>query len=98
MQCLISILDCSLSKSEAKTEWSNFSFVKLCYIKRLHETETANGVSEMQFNSLKAGGAYVTAKVCSHHILITVIMRYRLGKSVHVLVELVFTTCELGVF
>ncbi len=38
------------------------------------------------------------AKVHSRHILITVITRYQLVKSVHVLVELIITICELGVF
>ncbi len=34
-------------------------------------------------------------KVCSHHIIITI---YQLVKSVRVLIELVITTCEHGVF
>ncbi len=37
-------------------------------------------------------------KVRSRHIVITLITRYQLVKSVHVLVELVITTCDLGVF
>ncbi len=35
---------------------------------------------------------------CSRHIGISVITRLQLVKSIHVLVELVITTCELGVF
>ncbi len=42
------------NKSEVKTEWCDFSFVKLCYVK-----ETA-GLNETQFHSLTAGGAYRT--------------------------------------
>ncbi len=56
-------LDCIISKFEATTECSDFSFVKLCYIKHLNETKTANGLNETQINSLTAGGAYGTAAI-----------------------------------
>ncbi len=44
-------------------------------------------------SALKSG-----IKVRSCHITIIVIVRYQLVKSVHVLVKLVITSCELGVF
>ncbi len=39
-------LDCTISKFEAKTDYSDFSFVKLYYIKHLHETKTADMLHE----------------------------------------------------
>ncbi len=53
------ILDCIISKSKVKTEWCDFSFVKLCYINR-SGNRNSRQLNEMQFHSLTAGGAYET--------------------------------------
>ncbi len=52
-----------ISKFAEKTERSDFSFVKLYYIKHLNETKPADGLNEMQIHSLTAGGAYGTAAI-----------------------------------
>lgn len=49
-------VDCIILRFKAKTEWFDFSFVELCYIKhtrRLHVTKTADGLNE-NVNSLSA--------------------------------------------
>ncbi len=49
-------IDCIILKFEAKTEWSDFSFVNYCIHKKyLHETETADELNDI--HSLPAGGA-----------------------------------------
>jgi len=46
---------------KAKTDWSDFIFVKLCYIRHLHKTKTAGILKEMKIPFLIVGGTYGTA-------------------------------------
>ncbi len=69
MSSFSSKLDCIISKFEAKTKWSDFSFVKLFYIKHLYETNQKTGwiegwinVNVIQIHSLPAGGAWTSIK------------------------------------
>ncbi len=57
MSSFLSKFDFIISKTEAKTESSDFSFVKLYIKKYLHETETTDELNEMHIHSLPAGGA-----------------------------------------
>ncbi len=60
MSSFSSKLDCIISKFEAKTKWSDFSFVKLFYIK---QTSRQRRQAElMQIHSLPAGGASTSIK------------------------------------
>ncbi len=50
-------LECIISKSDAKIEWSDLSFVNLLHKQHLHETKT----TECKCNSLTAGAVYGTS-------------------------------------
>jgi len=62
--CFCFKLDCIISRFKAKTEWSDFRFVKLFYIRHAWtKQKQPTHWMKMQIHSLPVGGAYGTAAI-----------------------------------
>ncbi len=87
-----------LEKEVEQEQFENggtFRFLKSNVLKKINKNGANTDIENLIMTAIPLANKI---KVRSCHIVITVITRYQLVKSVHVLIELVISICELEAF